>query len=51
MTVWTRSVAIWGRWVDYLGWAERWRRAGANSSAAAAGIGPEHIEALASRLR
>jgi S-methylmethionine-dependent homocysteine/selenocysteine methylase len=37
--------------LDYLGWAERWRRAGANLIGGCCGIGPEHIEALASRLR
>ena len=37
--------------LDYLGWAERWRTAGANLIGGCCGIGPEHIEALASRLR
>ncbi|QSE73985.1 homocysteine S-methyltransferase family protein [Aeromonas media] len=37
--------------LDYLGWAERWRVAGANLIGGCCGIGPEHIEALASRLR
>ena len=37
--------------LDYLGWAERWRRAGANLIGGCCGIGPEHIETLASRLR
>ena len=37
--------------LDYLGWAERWRAAGANLIGGCCGIGPEHIEALASRLR
>ena len=36
---------------DYLGWAERWRAVGANLIGGCCGIGPEHIEALASRLR
>ena len=36
---------------DYLGWAERWRGAGASLIGGCCGIGPEHIEALASRLR
>ena len=37
--------------LDYLGWAERWRAAGANLIGGCCGIGPEHIQALASRLR
>ncbi|HDZ8841126.1 TPA: homocysteine S-methyltransferase family protein [Aeromonas dhakensis] len=37
--------------LDYLGWAERWRAAGASLIGGCCGIGPEHIEALASRLR
>ena len=36
---------------DYLGWAERWRGVGANLIGGCCGIGPEHIQALASRLR
>ncbi len=36
---------------DYLGWAERWRAVGANLIGGCCGIGPEHIQALASRLR
>ena len=36
---------------DYLGWAERWRGAGASLIGGCCGIGPEHIQALASRLR
>ncbi len=37
--------------LDYLGWAERWRAAGANLIGGCCGIGPEHIQALSSRLR
>ncbi|MGL4889483.1 MAG: homocysteine S-methyltransferase family protein, partial [Aeromonas veronii] len=37
--------------LDYLGWAERWRGAGANLIGGCCGIGPEHIQALSSRLR
>lgn len=37
--------------LDYLGWAERWRAAGASLIGGCCGIGPEHIETLASRLR
>lgn len=37
--------------LDYLGWAERWRTAGANLIGGCCGIGPEHIQALTSRLR
>ncbi|MDM5057515.1 homocysteine S-methyltransferase family protein [Aeromonas rivipollensis] len=36
---------------DYLGWAERWRGAGASLIGGCCGIGPEHIQALSSRLR
>ncbi|MFM5093618.1 homocysteine S-methyltransferase family protein [Aeromonas rivipollensis] len=36
---------------DYLGWAERWRAVGANLIGGCCGIGPEHIQALSSRLR
>ncbi len=36
---------------DYLGWAKRWRSVGANLIGGCCGIGPEHIQALASRLR
>lgn len=35
---------------DYLGWAERWRGAGASLIGGCCGIGPEHIQALSSRL-
>ncbi|WP_409011085.1 homocysteine S-methyltransferase family protein [Aeromonas salmonicida] len=37
--------------LDYLGWAERWRAVGASLIGGCCGIGPEHIQALASRLR
>jgi S-methylmethionine-dependent homocysteine/selenocysteine methylase len=37
--------------LDYLGWAERWRGVGASLIGGCCGIGPEHIQALASRLR
>jgi S-methylmethionine-dependent homocysteine/selenocysteine methylase len=37
--------------LDYLGWAERWRAAGASLIGGCCGIGPEHIQALATRLR
>lgn len=36
---------------DYLGWAERWRGAGASLIGGCCGISPEHIQVLASRLR
>lgn len=37
--------------LDYLGWAERWRAAGANLIGGCCGIGPEHIQALSCQLR
>ena len=37
--------------LDYLGWAERWRAAGASLIGGCCGIGPEHIQALSRRLR
>lgn len=37
--------------LDYLGWAERWRAAGASLIGGCCGIGPEHIQALSTRLR
>ncbi|UBO75414.1 homocysteine S-methyltransferase family protein [Aeromonas rivuli] len=36
--------------LDYLGWAERWREQGATLIGGCCGIGPEHIQALTSRL-